>query len=73
MPIKQDDHQDDYYSQVTKTSTTGGEDKKPVKLKLKVVAKKPTEEENVSIKSEDQQAPVARPTARLVEREHASE
>ncbi|MBP9779105.1 translation initiation factor IF-2 [Candidatus Gracilibacteria bacterium] len=72
MPIKKDDHQDDYYAQVTQSSHTDDGEKKPVKLKLKVVAKKATEDEVVPKKEEVQTQPV-RPTARLVEREHASE
>lgn len=70
MPIKKDDHQDDYYSHVTASQNTSESDKKPLKLKLKAVIKKPSDEsKEASIPAEE---PV-KPAARLVEREHASE
>jgi hypothetical protein len=43
MPIQKDDHQDDYYAHVAKSSTRDDGSKKPLKLKLKAVIKKPDE------------------------------
>ncbi len=60
--------QDDYYAQVQSKDTTGSDDKKPLKLKLKAVVKKPLEEE----KEEILPVSVEKPKARLIEREHAS-
>lgn len=68
-------NQDDYYAQVKATSTSGADDKKPLKLKLKVVAKKPIEEvahKEVEPVLHTPEPVVERPKARLVEREHAS-
>ncbi len=70
-------NQDDYYAQVKATGTSGTDDKKPLKLKLKAVVKKPTEEEAPKVTEPVSQIPetpvvVERPKARLVEREHAS-
>ena len=78
--------QDDYYAQVKTEQTSDTSVKKPIKLKLKAVVKKPTTtEESIStetpaspaVKSETpktpSETPVERPKARLVEREHASE
>ncbi len=42
MPINKDDIQDDYYANISQTENTTG-DKKVLKIKPKVVAKKPTE------------------------------
>ena len=60
--------QDDYYAKVQNTAQSGHDDKKPLKLKLKAVVKKPLEEQ----KEEVSAPPVEKPKARLVEREHAS-
>ncbi len=71
-------NQDDYYAQVKATGTSGTDDKKPLKLKLKVVVKKPTESEEVVPSKEDEGEKISqeviseKPKARLVEREHAS-
>ena len=82
MAPTKDAHHDDYYSHVSKSSNADDSIKKPIKLKLKVVAKKPLEEETLQPKeptSHTEIAPppeevvVAKPKARLVEREHASE
>lgn len=68
-------NQDDYYAQVKAAGTTGTDDKKPLKLKLKAVVKKPTLEE-VPKKEEDisprEEVAPEKPKARLVEREHGS-
>lgn len=48
MAPKKDDHQDDYYAQVKTVQNTDDGTKKPIKLKLKVVAKKSTESEEVA-------------------------
>lgn len=66
-------NQDDYYAQVQAKNTSGSDDKKPLKLKLKAVVKKPTEEE--APKEEDispREEVAEKPKARLVEREHGS-
>ncbi len=74
--------QDDYYAQMQSAQKSGGDDKKPLKLKLKTVIKKapentseaPVQESQAHIESTTevkQSAPVQK--ARLVEREHASE
>ena len=68
-------NQDDYYAQVQAKNASGSDDKKPLKLKLKAVVKKPTEED--APKREEDTSPreeiiSERPKARLVEREHAS-
>lgn len=60
--------QDDYYAQVQSKDATGSDNKKPLKLKLKAVVKKPLEEE----KEEVLPTSLEKPKARLVEREHAS-
>lgn len=71
-------NQDDYYSQVKATGTSGTDDKKPLKLKLKVVIKKPKESEEIFPSKEDEGERISqeviseKPKARLVEREHAS-
>ncbi len=72
--------QDDYYAQVQNTSQSGSDDKKPIKLKLKVVVKKPEEkeDENSPLPSAETPSEVhtsenSAPKARLVTREHASE
>jgi translation initiation factor IF-2 len=67
-------NQDDYYAQVKNQWATNTDDKKPLKLKLKAVVKKPNEEEapretDISMQEE---TIAERPKARLVEREHAS-
>lgn len=75
MPIKKDDHQDDYYANIQKSDASADSAKKPLKLKLKVVAKKPQETEEVSSIPETPVSEVPepkKPTARLVEREHES-
>ena len=68
-------NQDDYYAQVQAKNASGSDDKKPLKLKLKAVVKKPTEEDTPK-REEDispREAVISeRPKARLVEREHAS-
>lgn len=68
-------NQDDYYAQVKAAGASGTDDKKPLKLKLKAVVKKPIEEE-IPQKEEDisprEVVQEERPKARLVEREHAS-
>ncbi len=71
MPINKDDIQDDYYAKVTQSQAADDGSKKPVKLKLKVVAKKSSEEVSDAEDSGTQTVPSA--WARLVEREHASE
>ena len=68
-------NQDDYYAQVQAKNASGSDDKKPLKLKLKAVVKKPIEED--APKREEDISPreaviSERPKARLVEREHAS-
>lgn len=85
MAIPKDALQDDYYAQVKTAQSSDDAAKKPLKLKLKVVTKKPTESEEVSpvieqpaphapqVVEQKEEAPVERPKARLVEREHASE
>lgn len=78
MPVKKDDLQDDYYSHIQKADAGADATKKPVKLKLKGVVKKPleTEEEHVEPQTTPEETvvpPPERPKARLVEREHASE
>lgn len=76
--------QDDYYSQMPSSQKSGADDKKPVKLKLKAVVKKPHEDEEKESPHEVSivdipTAPVVppsipeRPKARLIEREHAGE
>ena len=69
-------NQDDYYAQVKSSGASGNDDKKPLKLKLKAVVKKPTEEEMPKPEEQDispgDEALPERPKARLVEREHAS-
>lgn len=71
--------QDDYYAQMQSAQKSGGDDKKPLKLKLKTVIKKsettddpPSSEvyEEVSI---GESARGGAPKSRLVEREHAGE
>lgn len=83
MAPQTDTYQDDYYAQVKTTATSDDSAKKPLKLKLKAVVKKPTESEaevspveNIAPQASEtkvQEIPVERPKARLVEREHASE
>jgi hypothetical protein len=82
MPIKKDDHQDDYYANISASSQHEDGGKKPIKLKLKVVAKKhpddasepsPQVEEKVVSVSQEENILHKKPQARLVEREHASE
>lgn len=81
-----DTPQDDYYAQVKTEQTSDTSVKKPIKLKLKAVVKKPAPaEETVSpvtsapeipkteVQDVPSEKPVERPKARLVEREHASE
>lgn len=80
MTIAKGASQDDYYAQAQATEKADTTDKKPLKLKLKAVIKKPVEAE-ISV-SPIQETPVPeviespkeveRPKARLVEREHAS-
>jgi translation initiation factor IF-2 len=64
-------NQDDYYAQVQQNANAWKDDKKPMKLKLKAVVKKPNEEEE-SPPQPVEEAVAERPKARLVEREHAS-
>jgi hypothetical protein len=86
MAIPKDALQDDYYAQVKTTQSSDDATKKPLKLKLKAVVKKPTETEEVSSPVTEQpsasnpqaiekkeETPAEHPKARLVEREHASE
>lgn len=86
MAPQTDALQDDYYAQVKAEQSSSEGAKKPIKLKLKAVVKKPTPtEESISIetptspstKTETPKTPsekiIERPKARLVEREHASE
>jgi translation initiation factor IF-2 len=83
MPIKKDDHQDDYYANIPASTQSDDGSKKPIKLKLKVVAKKATDDAgdvvtsteatSVSEVSESIDEVPKKPQARLVEREHASE
>ena len=85
MAIPKDALQDDYYAQVKTTQSSDDAAKKPLKLKLKAVVKKPTEAEEVSpiieqhapqtpqVVEPKEEVPVERPKARLIEREHASE
>lgn len=82
MASQTDTYQDDYYAQVKTTATSDDGAKKPLKLKLKAVVKKPTESEAEVSPTVDiatptppvtEEAVVERPKARLVEREHASE
>ncbi len=62
--------QDDYYAQVQNSAQSGNDDKKPLKLKLKAVVKKSSEE--VSDTPPEASVIQEKPKARLVEREHAS-
>lgn len=74
MAPSKDSYQDDYYAQVKATQSADDSGKKPLKLKLKVVAKKPTDsapEEQTH--TEESVVQEKKPQARLVEREHASE
>jgi hypothetical protein len=67
--------QDDYYAKVANTASSGADDKKPLKLKLKAVIKKPSEESSIESPREDEVVAITteeKPKARLVEREHAS-
>lgn len=74
--------QDDYYAQMQSAQKSGGDDKKPLKIKLKPVIKKvsentseapvPESQTHTESTTEIKQAAPA-PKARLVEREHASE
>ena len=81
MAPQTDTYQDDYYAQVKTTAASDDGAKKPLKLKLKAVVKKPTESEIEVSPTVDiaptppvtQETVVERPKARLVEREHASE
>jgi hypothetical protein len=79
MASQTDTYQDDYYAQVKTAAASDDGAKKPLKLKLKAVVKKPTESdaevspiENIAPQTSGADA-VERPKARLVEREHASE
>ncbi len=68
-------NQDDYYAQVQQSAGASKDDKKPLKLKLKAVIKKPTESEEVPREehiSPSEETISEKPKARLVEREHAS-
>lgn len=62
--------QDDYYAQVNSATQSWNDDKKPLKLKLKAVVKKSSEEMPEAIP--EAVVPPEKPKARLVEREHAS-
>ncbi len=76
MPIKKDDHQDDYYAQVTSSPSKDDSKKSPVKIKLKAVVKKTTDETSVPVSVSEEhisETPKEKPKARLIEREHASE
>ena len=85
MAPQKDTVQDDYYAQVKTAQSSDDGAKKPLKLKLKAVVKKPAETEEVAPVGESkapetpkelpqkEEVPVERPKARLVEREHASE
>lgn len=59
MPINKDDIQDDYYAKVTQSQAADDGSKKPVKLKLKVVAKKSSEEVSDAEDSGTQTVPSA--------------
>jgi translation initiation factor IF-2 len=65
-------NQDDYYAQVKNQGVANADDKKPLKLKLKAVIKKPSEETPIESPREDSNVAPEKPKARLVEREHAS-
>lgn len=73
MPIQKDDHQDDYYANVPASQHADNWEKKTIKLKLKGVVKKPSEGEEPDTSEITTPKPEEKPTARLVEREHASE
>lgn len=85
MAPQTDTFQDDYYAQVKAAQTSDDGTKKPLKLKLKAVVKKPTDSEEAApvlqqttpeapkVVTQKEEAQVERPKARLVEREHASE
>lgn len=74
MAPSKDTYQDDYYSQVKATQSSDDTEKKPLKLKLKVVSKKSAENEEESVEAPKAETPSEKkPQARLVEREHASE
>ena len=80
MAPHKDAHQDDYYAKVEKSSTEEQDAKKPLKLKIKPVIKKPIETSSDSSPSKNDGESVVssekaeeKPKARLVEREHASE
>lgn len=62
--------QDDYYAQVQNAAQSWNDDKKPLKLKLKAVVKKSSEEPSEVIS--EPVVPQEKPKARLIEREHAS-
>ena len=76
MPIKKDVTLDDYYAQVTSSPSKDDSKKSPLKIKLKAVVKKATDETPVPVNTPLEyvsEAPKEKPKARLVEREHASE
>ena len=82
MAPQTDTYQDDYYAQVKTAATSDDSAKKPLKLKLKAVVKKPTDSETEPSQEGSTQETIPetiisetseRPKARLVEREHASE
>jgi hypothetical protein len=76
MPIKKDVTLDDYYAQVTSSPSKDDSKKSPVKIKLKAVVKKTTDETPVPVNASEEhisEAPKEKPKARLIEREHASD
>ncbi len=76
MPIKKDVTLDDYYAQVTSSPSKDDSKKSPVKIKLKAVVKKATDETLVPVNTPEEhisETPKEKPKARLIEREHASE
>lgn len=73
MSTQKDATRDDYYANIQQSAADSDAAKKPIKLKLKVVAKKPQESEEVSANEEPKQEEAPKkPQARLVEREHDS-
>ena len=51
MTVQKDAPQDDYYAQVSTSQKSGSDDKKPTKLKLKAVVKKPSDGETQEVPS----------------------
>lgn len=72
--------QDDYYAQIQSTQKSGSDDKKPLKLKLKTIVKKPSDPgemiediEKIQTRDTMELSIEHAPKSRLVEREHAGE